>query len=203
MNPTTNKIVWQKRTEVSARHRQRAAEHGQRDCIFHGESDGNLVAYDIKNGDELWSFQTGAGADAPAITYEVGGQQYVAILAGGNVVPVVSARRQSLGVQVGRHGAALPAPPEPPTINRRPGGAAVVRHGEPSDSLSKDQDLHRRIARVEPRVERYELRRDGLCERREIVVSPKQVTAIIPFGEGDPERRQATWLRKKLTRASD
>ena len=32
----------------------------------------------------LWKFQTGAGADAPVATYEVGGEQYVAILAGGN-----------------------------------------------------------------------------------------------------------------------
>jgi quinohemoprotein ethanol dehydrogenase len=41
--------------------------------IFHSESDGRIVAYDIKNGSELWSFQTGAGADAPVITYETGG----------------------------------------------------------------------------------------------------------------------------------
>jgi hypothetical protein len=35
-------------------------------------------------GDVLWQFQTGAGADAPVSTYEVDGEQYVAILAGGN-----------------------------------------------------------------------------------------------------------------------
>ena len=34
----------------------------------------------------LWQFQTGFGADAPPMTYEVDGQQYIAIVAGGNSV---------------------------------------------------------------------------------------------------------------------
>jgi alcohol dehydrogenase (cytochrome c) len=33
----------------------------------------------------LWRFQTGFGADAPPVTYEVDGQQYIAIATGGNV----------------------------------------------------------------------------------------------------------------------
>jgi hypothetical protein len=43
-----------------------------------------VVAHDARNGDVLWTFQTGAGADAPVVTYEIDGEQYVAILAGGN-----------------------------------------------------------------------------------------------------------------------
>ena len=31
---------------------------------------------------ELWSFETNAGLNAPPITFEAGGKQYVAILAG-------------------------------------------------------------------------------------------------------------------------
>ena len=83
MDPTTNKIVWQKRTTfpIGTGSGLLTTASG---LIFHGESDGRLVAYDVKDGKELWSFQTGAGADAPVITYEVNGQQYVAILAGGN-----------------------------------------------------------------------------------------------------------------------
>ena len=52
--------------------------------LFHGESDGNLVAYDIKNGEELWKFQTGAGANRPVSTFAIAGEQYVSVLAGGN-----------------------------------------------------------------------------------------------------------------------
>ena len=83
LDPKTNKIVWQKRMP-----RPCGSGSGLLSTagglLFHGESDGNLVAYDIRNGDEVWKFQTGAGADAPVATYEIGGQQYVAILAGGN-----------------------------------------------------------------------------------------------------------------------
>jgi alcohol dehydrogenase (cytochrome c) len=83
--------------------------------IFHGESDGNVVAYDIRNGNVLWQFQTGAGADAPVATYEVGGEQYVAILAGGNTFQL-SARGDNLwAFKLGGTVPALPAPPEPPT----------------------------------------------------------------------------------------
>ena len=36
---------------------------------FHGNSDGFFQAYDAQNGNLLWQWQTGAGADAPAMTY--------------------------------------------------------------------------------------------------------------------------------------
>jgi glucose dehydrogenase len=83
MNPATDRIVWQKRMKfpISVGSGLLATASG---LMFHGEPDGRIVAYDVKDGHELWSFQTGAGADAPAITYEVNGVQYVAILAGGS-----------------------------------------------------------------------------------------------------------------------
>jgi glucose dehydrogenase len=52
--------------------------------LFHGGSDGFFRAFDSKTGEELWRFQTGFGADAPAATYEIDGEQYVAIAAGGS-----------------------------------------------------------------------------------------------------------------------
>ena len=49
---------------------------------FHRVEDGNLVAYDAKTGDELWKFQTGviASDTASPMSYEVDGQQYVAVI---------------------------------------------------------------------------------------------------------------------------
>jgi glucose dehydrogenase len=41
-------------------------------------------AFNSRTGEELWRFQTGFGADAPAATYEIDAQQYVAIAAGGS-----------------------------------------------------------------------------------------------------------------------
>ena len=113
MNPATDKIVWQKRTEfpIGTGSGLLTTASG---LIFHGESDGRLVAYDVKNGNELWSFQTGAGADAPAITYEINGQQYVAILAGGNNFQL-SARGDDLwAFKLGGTMQPADAPPPPP-----------------------------------------------------------------------------------------
>jgi quinohemoprotein ethanol dehydrogenase len=85
MDPTTNRIVWQKKTTypMGGGSGLLSTAGG---LLFHGEPDGHFVAYDIKNGDEMWKFQTGAGADAPVSTFEANGEQYLAIMAGGNSV---------------------------------------------------------------------------------------------------------------------
>ena len=54
--------------------------------IFRGAADGNVEAYDARTGDRLWQFQTGTpGGRGPAATYEVGGEQYVALTVGPEV----------------------------------------------------------------------------------------------------------------------
>jgi plastocyanin len=49
-----------------------------------GEPDGDFVALNAKTGEVLFKFQTGFGADAPPMVYEVDGQQYISIVTGGN-----------------------------------------------------------------------------------------------------------------------
>jgi alcohol dehydrogenase (cytochrome c) len=51
---------------------------------FYGEGNGWFNAVDAKTGKRLWRFNLGAGVNAPPVTYEVNGQQYVAVAAGGN-----------------------------------------------------------------------------------------------------------------------
>ena len=51
---------------------------------FFGEGNGWFNAHDAKTGKRLWRFNLGAGVNAPPITYEVNGQQYIAVAAGGN-----------------------------------------------------------------------------------------------------------------------
>jgi glucose dehydrogenase len=53
--------------------------------VFNGEGNGEFAAYDAKTGKKLWSFQCGAGVNAPASSFMVGGKQYIAVAAGGNV----------------------------------------------------------------------------------------------------------------------
>ena len=88
------------------------------------------MAWDLRNGDELWSFQTGAGANAPVITYEVAGQQYVAILSGGNAGFQMSAPGDSLwAFRIGGTLPPAPAPPEPPTVEPMRGAGRGGRAG--------------------------------------------------------------------------
>ena len=125
MNPATNTVVWQKRMKypIGTGSGLLSTAGG---LLLHGESDGKVVAYDIRNGDLLWQFQTDAGADAPLSTYEVDGQQYVAILSGGNNFQL-SHRGDSLWVfKLGGTLAEAPAPPAPPLT--QPGtGRGVIR----------------------------------------------------------------------------
>jgi alcohol dehydrogenase (cytochrome c) len=52
--------------------------------VFNGEANGWFKAFDARNGKELWKYNCGAGVNAPAVSYMVGGKQYVAVAAGGN-----------------------------------------------------------------------------------------------------------------------
>ena len=54
------------------------------DLVFNGEGNGKFAAYDAKTGKQLWSFNCGAGANSPAVSYTVNGKQYIAVAAGGN-----------------------------------------------------------------------------------------------------------------------
>jgi PQQ-dependent dehydrogenase (methanol/ethanol family) len=52
--------------------------------VFAGEANGEFRAYDSNNGRILWSFNAGAGVNAPPSAYAVGGKEYVVVGAGGN-----------------------------------------------------------------------------------------------------------------------
>jgi PQQ-dependent dehydrogenase (methanol/ethanol family) len=50
--------------------------------VFAGTGDGDLIALDAKSGKALWHFQSGATINSSAMSYAVGGKQFVAISAG-------------------------------------------------------------------------------------------------------------------------
>jgi quinohemoprotein ethanol dehydrogenase len=117
----TNKIAWQHKMpyRMGGGGGSTVTAGG---LLLRGEPDGNFVAVDAKTGDTLWKFQTGFGADAPATVYEVEGDQYIAIAAGGN------------SIQGSAYGDAVWAfslkgqlgplwPPPPPETIAGPGGA--------------------------------------------------------------------------------
>jgi len=77
----TGKIKWQKKTPQPMMGGSLATAGG---LVFTGEGDGWFRAYDAENGDVLWSFQAGAGVNAPPASYSVDGKQYIVVGAGGN-----------------------------------------------------------------------------------------------------------------------
>ena len=54
--------------------------------VFSGEGNGHFSAFDARTGERLWQFNCGAGVNAPPVSYEIGGRQYVVVAAGGNAI---------------------------------------------------------------------------------------------------------------------
>ena len=50
--------------------------------VFLGQLDGTFSAYDARTLQEVWSYNTGSGINAPPISYSVSGKQYIAVLVG-------------------------------------------------------------------------------------------------------------------------
>ncbi len=82
VNLTTNRLVW-RRTLATRCYGGSIATAGG--LVFVGRNDGRLTALDSSSGRLLWSFRLDAGVNAPPTTFEYGGEQYVAVLAGGSV----------------------------------------------------------------------------------------------------------------------
>lgn len=79
----TNKIAWQVDWDAIA---YSGVLTTKGNLVFVGHNDGRIIAYDAKTGDQVWEFMTDAGANAPPITYEVDGVQYISILSAGNAL---------------------------------------------------------------------------------------------------------------------
>jgi PQQ-dependent dehydrogenase (methanol/ethanol family) len=81
VNLDTGKLAWKFDTEQPLIGGVLATAGG---LVFNGEGNGLFRAFDAKSGKKLWEYQCGAGVNAPAVSYTVGGKQYVAVAAGGN-----------------------------------------------------------------------------------------------------------------------
>ncbi len=81
VNYNSGKIAWQVKTEQPMIGGILATAGG---LVFTGEPNGTFEALDSATGAKLWSFQAGAGVNAPPSSYTVEGKQYVVVGAGGN-----------------------------------------------------------------------------------------------------------------------
>jgi alcohol dehydrogenase (cytochrome c) len=86
VDPKSGKIVWEVKNNAPLWGGALATKGG---LVFYGTPEGYLKALDAKTGKEVWQFQTGSGVVAPPISWEEGGEQYIAVVSGwGGAVPL-------------------------------------------------------------------------------------------------------------------
>jgi quinohemoprotein ethanol dehydrogenase len=83
----TGEIAWQKEFPESCYSGAVTTAGG---LVFVGQNNGELKAFDVESGEELWSFQTGAGANTTVTPFEDEGEEKIAIYAGGNSLAATS-----------------------------------------------------------------------------------------------------------------
>jgi alcohol dehydrogenase (cytochrome c) len=81
VNYDTGKIKWQVKTPQPMMGGPLATAG---DLVFTGEANGWFRAYNAESGKILWSFQAGAGVNAPPSAYSIDGKEYIVVGAGGN-----------------------------------------------------------------------------------------------------------------------
>jgi len=86
VDPKTGKIVWEVKNNAPL---WGGVLTTGGNLVFWGTPEGYLQAADAKTGKVVWKFQTGSGIVAPPITWDVKGEQYVAVVSGwGGAVPL-------------------------------------------------------------------------------------------------------------------
>jgi PQQ-dependent dehydrogenase (methanol/ethanol family) len=120
VDPSINKVRWKQRMPYSLAHGNGTLTTAG-DLLFIGQPDGNLLALDARSGHEVWRFQTGAAISSSPISYEIDGEQYIAVYAGGTDIPYGSSAPRgdflwAFKIDGNVEPAATPAPP----VVRRP-----------------------------------------------------------------------------------
>ncbi|HXH02440.1 MAG TPA: methanol/ethanol family PQQ-dependent dehydrogenase [Candidatus Competibacteraceae bacterium] len=86
VDPKTGKIVWEYKNNAPL---WGGVLTTAGNLVFTGTPEGYLKAFDAKTGKELWKFQTGSGVVGCPITWEMDGEQYIAVPSGwGGAVPL-------------------------------------------------------------------------------------------------------------------
>ena len=86
IDPTTGNIVWQYKNKSPL---WGGVLTTKGNLVFTGTPEGYLKAFNAKDGTEVWKFNTGSGIVGSPITWEDGGEQYVAVVSGwGGAVPL-------------------------------------------------------------------------------------------------------------------
>jgi len=80
---SNGKIAWNYKTDQPLIGGSLSTKGG---LTFFGEGNGDFNAVDSTSGKLLWSYHLEAGVNAPAISYQIEGKQYIAVAVGGNKI---------------------------------------------------------------------------------------------------------------------
>jgi alcohol dehydrogenase (cytochrome c) len=126
VDPRTNRVRWKKRMPYSLAHGNGILSTAS-DLLFIGQPDGNLLCLDAWNGHELWRWQTGAAVSSSPIAYEIDGEQYIAVYAGGTSIPYGDSAPRGDHLWAFKLDGDQPpaATPRPPVVRRPVSGSPV------------------------------------------------------------------------------
>ena len=79
IDPLTGEVVWSVERATPYNGGTLATAGG---LVFHGDAAGQLAAYDADDGSTRWEYDTQGSTPASPITYEIEGEQYLAVLVG-------------------------------------------------------------------------------------------------------------------------
>ncbi|WP_022962757.1 PQQ-dependent methanol/ethanol family dehydrogenase [Halopseudomonas pelagia] len=86
MDPKTGKEVWRVKNPAPF---WGGVLSTKGNLVFTGNPEGYLMAFNAKNGEKLWEFNTGSGVIGNPVTWDMDGEQYVSVLSGwGGAVPL-------------------------------------------------------------------------------------------------------------------
>jgi alcohol dehydrogenase (cytochrome c) len=78
-DPVSGEIAWEKRYEIIPHSGLLSTAGG---LVFNATYDGWLEALDAESGDLIWRFNLGSGTNGGIVSYEAGGDQYIAVATG-------------------------------------------------------------------------------------------------------------------------
>jgi quinohemoprotein ethanol dehydrogenase len=125
-DPVTQKEVWRAKEGVAGSGTMTSAGN----LVFQGTGRSDFTAFRADTGEKVWSADAGASVSAGSITYEIGGVQYVAVVAG---APRAAGGNRLLVYKLGGQAVLPPTPPPAPLVVSAPadfGDAAMHARGQ-------------------------------------------------------------------------
>ncbi len=130
---STGEVEWTNHLGTDMSHGQSPLTTAS-DLLVVGQIDGRALIMDARTGEVQWEFQTGSGIAAAPVTYEVDGEQYIAVFAAGSTNPYGGSVTQGdslwafkLGGTYATESGSQEGPNTAPLTIRRPvAGAAVA-----------------------------------------------------------------------------